>query len=146
MYGRGHHGPKGILYRVVHLSSSFSFPDILTLSLPDHFYNACSPLLPHFLSTFDPRNCNDCSPSAFVWTSSAHPHPFHRPLLTSCSCYPFSLQWFTRISVKPETDWHQLTQRIIGNIKYCIPFSTTECRLLSSQTQLKGEQCPGIQA
>lgn len=86
-----------------------------SLPLPDHLCNACSLLFPYFLSTSNPRNCNGCSHSVFVWASSAHHHPFFRPLLTSGSWYSRSLHCFTRVSVKLKTGWHQLTQRISWN-------------------------------
>ena len=117
-----------------------------SLSLPDHLCNASSLLFPYFLSTSSPRNCNGCSHSAFVWASSAHHHPFFRPFLTSGSWYSRSLHCFTRVSVKPKTGWHQLTQRMSWNTKCLIPFGIMESQLLSIQMQLKGEQYSGVHA
>lgn len=115
-----------------------------SLSLPDHLCDASSLLFPYFLSTSSPRNCNGCSHS--VWASSAHRHPFFRPLLTSGSRYSHSLHCFTRVSVKPKTGWHQLSQRMSWNTKCLIPFGIIESRLLSIQMQLKGEQYSEVHA
>lgn len=76
-----------------------------SLPLPDHLCNASSLLFLYFLSTSNPRNYNECSHSVFVWVSSAHRQPFYRPLLTSASWYSCSLHCFTRVSVKPKTDF-----------------------------------------
>lgn len=118
----------------------------LSLSLPDHHCNASSLLFPSFLPTSNPRNCNGCSHPAFVWDSSTHCHPFFRPLFTSGSWYSRSLHCFTRVSVKPKTGWHQLTQRMSWNTKCLIPLSIIESWLLSIQIQLIGEQYSGVHA
>lgn len=149
--GGVHPETKGIVCRVVHLSSPFFFPDpflvlTLSLSLPDHHCNASSLLFPSFLSTSNPRNCNGCSHPAFVWASSTHRHPFFRPLFTSGSWYSRSLHCFTRVSVKPKTGWHQLTQRMSWNPKCLIPLSIIESWLLSIQIQLIGEPYSGVHA